>query len=130
MTTLLADAAPAARNVTSRDERRITEALRRIEAEAHEPLSLTALAQAAGLSPFHFLRQFREVTGMTPHQYVLQTRLHRAAVGLRRTREPISSIALDAGFNDLSTFNRRFRRLMGLSPGAFRGGGCANNLSC
>ena len=39
---------------------------------------------------------------------------------LRRTDEPISAIAFDAGFNDLSTFNRRFRRIMGTSPGGFR----------
>jgi AraC family transcriptional regulator len=57
---------------------------------------------------------------MTPHQFVLRTRLHRAAVRLRRTDDAISAIAFDAGFNDLSTFNRRFRRLMGLAPGAYR----------
>ena len=59
---------------------------------------------------------------MTPHQFVLRTRLHRAAVRLRRSDETISAIAFDAGFNDLSTFNRRFRRLMGASPGAYRAG--------
>ena len=60
---------------------------------------------------------------MTPHQYVLRTRLHRAAVRLRRSDETISAIAFDAGFSDLSTFNRRFRRLMGASPGAYRARG-------
>lgn len=103
-----------------RDERRISDALRRIEAQAHEPLALTDLARSAGVSPYHFLRTFRQVAGMTPHQYVLRTRLHRAAVRLRTTREPISTIAFDAGFGDLATFNRRFRRLMGCSPGAYR----------
>jgi AraC-like DNA-binding protein len=57
---------------------------------------------------------------MTPHQFVLRTRLHRAAVRLRRSDDPISVIAFDAGFNDLSTFNRRFRRVIGASPGDFR----------
>jgi len=51
---------------------------------------------------------------------VLRTRLHRAAVDLRRSNAPISTIVFDAGFNDLSTFNRRFRRLMGASPRAYR----------
>jgi AraC-like DNA-binding protein len=46
--------------------------------------------------------------------------MHRAAVRLRRTREPVSAIAFDVGFNDLSTFNRRFRRLMGHSPSQYR----------
>jgi AraC-like DNA-binding protein len=110
---------------TRRDERRISIALRRIEAEAHEPLPLAQLAGDAAMSPYHFLRTFRAVVGMTPHQYVLRTRLHRAAVRLRRTGEAISAIAFDAGFNDLSTFNRRFRRLMGASPGDYRARGAA-----
>jgi AraC-like DNA-binding protein len=78
------------------------------------------MARKAGMSPYHFLRVFRHVVGMTPHQYLLRTRLSRAAAALRRSGETISSIALEAGFEDLSTFNRRFRRLMGESPGAYR----------
>jgi AraC family transcriptional regulator len=72
------------------------------------------------MSPYHFLRVFRHVIGMTPHQYVLRTRMHRAAVQLRLSDAPVSTIAFDAGFNDLSTFNRRFRRIMGVSPTAYR----------
>jgi AraC-like DNA-binding protein len=112
--------APAARSPSPRDERRVTAALRRIEAEAQEELSLSGLAREAAMSPYHFLRSFAQVAGMTPHQFVLRTRLHWAAVRLRRSDEAISTIAFDAGFNDLSTFNRRFRRLMGASPSAFR----------
>jgi AraC-like DNA-binding protein len=103
-----------------RDERGVTRALRRIEDRAEEPLALADLAREAAMSPYHFLRTFHAVAGMTPHQYLLRTRLHRAAVRLHRSREPISTIAFDAGFNDLSTFNRRFRRLMGASPSAYR----------
>ena len=102
------------------DERRISAALHRIERDAHEPLSLADLAGAAAMSPYHFLRTFRAVVGMTPHQYILHTRLHRAAVRLRRTADSISAIAFAAGFNDLSTFNRRFARIMGASPSAYR----------
>ena len=72
------------------------------------------------MSPYHFLRTFRQVVGMTPHQFVLRTRMHRAAVRLRRSDAPVSAVAFDAGFNDLSTFNRRFRRLMGVSPSVYR----------
>ena len=129
-----------------RDERRVTAALRRIEALAQEPpqepfqgplqeplqeprqdrgtphggLGLNELASDAAMSPYHFLRTFRQVVGMTPHQFVLHTRLHRAAVRLLRSAEPISAIAFDVGFNDLSTFNNRFRRVMGASPSAYR----------
>jgi AraC family transcriptional regulator len=51
---------------------------------------------------------------------VLRTRLHRAAVQLARSDQPVAAIAFEAGFNDLSTFNRRFRRLLGSSPTAYR----------
>jgi AraC family transcriptional regulator len=109
-----------------RDERRISDAVRRIEAEEHEPsdepLSLTILARGVAMSPYHFLRTFRQVVGMTPHQFVLRTRLHRAAVRLRRSDEAVSAIAFEAGFNDLSTFNRRFRRVIGANPSAYRTG--------
>lgn len=72
------------------------------------------------MSAYHFLRTFRNLVRMTPHQYLLHVRMNRAAVRLRLSDEPISSIAYEAGFNDLSTFNRRFRRLIGASPGAYR----------
>jgi AraC-like DNA-binding protein len=102
-----------------RDERRIT-ALRRIEMHGHRPALLSDLARDAAMSPFHFLRTFRAVVGMTPHQFLLQRRLHDAATRLVDSDQPISSIAYDTGFTDLSTFNRRFRRVLGESPGAYR----------
>lgn len=109
---------------SARVERRISDAVRRIEHDEEEaslaPHSLAAMAREAAMSRFHFLRVFRQVIGMTPHQYVLRMRMHRAAVRLRHSDEPVSTIAFDAGFNDLSTFNRRFRRIMGASPSAFR----------
>ena len=116
----LAGAETVARSPSRRDQRRVTDALRRIETKAHEQLALTELAREAAMSPYHFLRTFRQLVGMTPHQFVLRTRLHRAAVRLRRSDEAISAIAFDVGFNDLSSFNRRFRRLMGSSPSAYR----------
>jgi AraC-like DNA-binding protein len=120
---LLSQTTRDSRRPTSRDERRVTAAVRWIEEHADERLSLHDLARDAGLSPYHFLRTFRQVAGMTPHQYVLRTRLHRAAVRLRRTEDAVSGIAYDAGFDDLSTFNRRFRRLMGTTPGRYRASG-------
>jgi len=78
------------------------------------------LTSPASMSPYHFLRTFNVISGVTPYQFVLTQRLRRAAVRLRRTTDPISAIAYEAGFNDLSTFNRRFRRIMGMTPGTWR----------
>jgi AraC family transcriptional regulator len=103
-----------------RDGKRISAALRHIEACAEEELSLADLARVAAMSPYHFLRTFNAIAGVTPHQYILLTRLRRVAIKLRRTADGVSDIAFAAGFNDLSTFNRRFRRIMGVSPGAYR----------
>ena len=103
-----------------RHESRVTEALRRIEAEPEEPVTLRQLAHDAAMSPYHFLRTFNVISGVTPYQFVLTQRLRRAALQLRRTTDPISAIAYEAGFNDLSTFNRRFRRIMGMTPGSWR----------
>jgi AraC-like DNA-binding protein len=103
-----------------RQERRVAEVIRRIEEEPDEPVTLLRLARDAAMSPYHFLRTFNAVSGVTPYQFVLAQRLRRAAIRLRRTTNPISAVAYEAGFNDLSTFNRRFRRIMGTTPGAWR----------
>ncbi|HEV2271412.1 MAG TPA: AraC family transcriptional regulator [Steroidobacteraceae bacterium] len=117
----LQEDSPAARRApTLRDERRVAAALHRIEAQQGVQLSVAELAAEAALSPFHFLRVFEQVVGVTPGQYMLRARLHRAAVRLRRSRDNIAAVALDCGFDDLSTFNRQFRRATGLTPGAYR----------
>ena len=105
---------------TSRDERRVAAALRRIEAQQGARLSLETLAAEATVSPYHFLRIFEQVVGVTPGQYMLSMRLRHAAVRLRRSRDAIATVALDCGFDDLSTFNRQFRRATGVPPGAYR----------
>ncbi len=105
------------------DERRVTRALRLIEARSEDALDLDALAAAAAMSRYHFLRRFRAVTGRTPHRYLLDLRLRRAASRLRRTQGRIADIAFDCGFGDLSTFNAQFRAAFGQSPLAWRRGG-------
>ncbi|MER8695146.1 AraC family transcriptional regulator [Mesorhizobium opportunistum] len=116
----VSSATPARRPPSRRDQKRVAEAVRRIELDADGPVSLSVLADEAATSPYHFLRTFRQVAGMTPYQFLLKTRLHRAAVRLRMSNDTISAIAFEAGFNDLSTFNRRFRRIMGETPGNYR----------
>jgi AraC-like DNA-binding protein len=78
------------------------------------------LAFDAGISAFHFLRTFRQVTGLTPHQYLLRTHLREAAIRLATRPERILEIALASGFDDLSNFNHAFRAEVGVSPRVYR----------
>lgn len=103
-----------------RDRKRVAAALRRIESDPAQPLSLNDLAVGAAMSPFHFLRVFEQVVGVTPAQYILRLRLRRAAVELRNSQESVAAIAAECGFSDLSTFNRQFKRVLGVTPRAFR----------
>ncbi len=119
-TRLAADAARPQPDPSHRDQQRIASILRRIERDPAVPVSIGELARGAAMSPYHFLRVFHRVTGTTPHQFILRMRLHRAAVRLRQSSQPVLDVALDAGFADLSTFNRRFRVIMGMTPSAYR----------
>jgi AraC-like DNA-binding protein len=106
--------------VKARDRRRAVEAARWIEANSHQEINLDATANQAGISPFHFLRLFAKVLGVTPHQYLVRSRLRRAARLLADEDIAVTDIAYDVGFADLSNFVRTFHRAAGLSPSAFR----------
>jgi AraC-like DNA-binding protein len=91
-----------------------------LDEHAHEPVDLEGTARAAGVSPFHFLRLFAGVLGVTPHQYVVRSRLRRAARLLTDDDRSVTDVALEAGFADLSNFVRTFHRAAGVSPGGYR----------
>jgi AraC family transcriptional regulator len=99
---------------------RVTRTVRVIEEEPALNLQLVHLAREARLSPFHYLRTFERVTGVTPHQYLLRTRLRVAATRLVTDEAKILDVALDAGFGDVSNFNRAFRAEFGVSPRFYR----------
>jgi AraC-like DNA-binding protein len=105
---------------SARDRRRAVDAALWIDEHAHEPIDLDGAARAVELSPFHFLRLFTKVLGVTPHQYVVRSRLRHAARALADDRRSITDVALDVGFGDLSNFVRTFHRAAGVSPRAFR----------
>jgi len=105
--------------VTHADRRRAVRAAMRIEAEFAIEISLVEMAREAGLSTFHFLRVFSAALGVTPHQYLVRTRLRRAAELLANGETPVTDVALQSGFADLSNFVRTFRRAAGMPPGQF-----------
>ena len=99
---------------------RVTRTVRAIERRPDASLTLGTLAREAGLSPYHFLRTFERMTGVTPHQYVLRARLREAALRLAGDASRVLDIALDCGFGDISNFNRAFRTEFGVTPREYR----------
>ena len=117
----LAGTALDAAAVSPRDQRRIAAVARHMETHSHEALDLDALAALACMSKYHFLRCFRRTLGCTPHQWLLQQRLRRAAQALCEDRDAsVAFIALNAGFGDVSTFNALFRSVLGATPSHWR----------
>lgn len=106
--------------IRAKDRRRIAQAAHWIEAHAHEEIDLAQAGREAGMSAFHFLRLFAKVIGATPHQYLIGARLRRAARLLAESEMPVTGIAFEIGFGDLSNFVRSFHRAAGMSPRAFR----------
>jgi AraC-like DNA-binding protein len=99
---------------------RITDALRAIEDNPGADHSIQNLAHAAGVGPYYFLRAFEQVTGVTPHQFVVRARLRRAADRLVSDDAPVARIAFESGFGDLSNFNHSFRAEFGVTPRQWR----------
>jgi AraC family transcriptional regulator len=105
---------------TVQNRRRAVAAALWIDAHVRQQIDLESAAREAGLSPFHFLRVFNSVLGVTPHQYLVRSRLRRAARLLLEGERPITDVAFDAGFGDLSNFVRTFHRCAGMPPRSFR----------
>jgi AraC-like DNA-binding protein len=104
----------------ARHRRRAVETALWIDAHSHQQIDLEDAASRAAISPFHFLRLFSDVLGVTPHQYLVRSRLRHAARRLADDDSPITDIAYDVGFGDLSNFVRTFHRAAGASPLKFR----------
>jgi AraC-like DNA-binding protein len=117
---LAAGTSPRAGRFTTDAEARVTRTIRTIDRHSNAPLTLNSLARDARLSPYHFLRTFERLTGVTPHQYVRRARLREAAKRLVEEEGTVLDIALDCGFGDVSNFNRAFRTEFGRSPLSFR----------
>jgi AraC family transcriptional regulator len=97
--------------------RRVTEHIR---AHLDHHLTLAQLGAVVYMSPFHFARLFRESTGLPPHRFVVRARIDHAATLLAAREPSIARISQMVGFRTPSHFSTVFRRLMGVTPRAYR----------
>ena len=86
----------------------------------HRDLKLAELAQVAGMSSFHFAREFKRTTGTTPHQYLIKLRVEQAKALLAKRDLPLIEVGLQTGFSHQSHFTRLFRRVTGTTPKSYR----------
>jgi AraC-like DNA-binding protein len=85
-----------------------------------EPLELDRITQIAGISKFHFVRVFDEITGTTPHHFLACLRMERAKALLLNSQSSITDICMEVGYTSLGSFSKTFSFLVGLSPQDFR----------
>jgi AraC family transcriptional regulator len=108
---------PARGGLPPRAFRRVREY---VLAHLTENISNIVLAECVGLSTSHFSRAFKQSSGMSPHQFVLHSRIGRVRQLLAETELPLAQIAVTVGFADQSHCSRRFRELVGITPSQFR----------
>ena len=117
---------PAAINIAPPNglsRRRVQRVRDYIEAHLSDPLTLTDIAEVAGLSPYHLSRSFKLATGMGLHRYLVLRRLNRAKDLLTNSNLRLADIARAVGFGTQAAFTARFRREVGVTPGRLRANG-------
>jgi AraC-like DNA-binding protein len=85
-----------------------------------EHLSVKYIAREVAISPYHFIRQFEAVFGMTPHQFRIQSRLDRAKLLLAMGERSVTDVCMEVGFSSLGSFSDLFTRRFGSSPSAYK----------
>lgn len=113
-------AGAAWRRVAALPAWRLKRAVDYIEAQLAEPLSLAATAASTGITRMHFAAQFKQATGLRPHEYVLRRRVERAQALLVRNHLPLVEVALAVGFQTQAHFTTVFKRMVGRPPHAWR----------
>lgn len=89
-----------------------------------QPFPMQAMARIAFISPYHFNRLFRQITGIPPSQFLYALRLEAAKRLLLTTRLSVLEVCYEVGYNSLGTFTRRFSDLLGVSPTRLRSMAC------
>jgi AraC family transcriptional regulator len=116
-----AEKIPAARYSTRIElYRRLHLARDYIHASLNQPVNLEEIARVAALSPYHFLRTFKQVFGQTPHEYLTHQRLDRARFLLASSNRSVTDICFEVGFESPGSFSTLFRRYTGMSPRSYR----------
>ena len=95
---------------------KLVRAVEYIQDQLNTDLTVSGIAQAVCLSPYHFTRLFKESTGQSPYQYVVEARVRKAKELLTTGKFTISEVAYDVGFVDQSHLTRHFKRIFGLPP--------------
>lgn len=90
-----------------------------IQSRYADPLTLSEMAQTAGLSRYHFIRVFQNATGLSPHAYLTQERVFHARDAIEQGNS-LADTALMTGFSDQSHMTRQFKSIIGTTPGRFR----------
>ena len=103
------------------DMERLKMVLQRIEQDYAQPLTVQDMADFCGCSGSHFMRWFKQMTGTSFLTYLNERRLAAAAEKLRETDDKFLIIAENAGFANLSNFNRQFKKRYGVTPRGYRG---------
>jgi len=101
-------------------EARLTRVYDYVEAHLDEPITVEAMARAAGLGPVHFARAFRNAVGMPPHRYVLEARVRRAKHALEQPQTPLAEVALACGFCHQEHLTHVFKKVVRVTPCAYR----------
>jgi AraC-like DNA-binding protein len=112
--------APTRRPTSSLPKWRLGRVVKYVTDNLSEPLRLSQLAQAAGLTRMHFAAQFRAATGMSPHEYLLRARIKHAQTMLRDPEARLVDVALAVGFQTQSHFTTTFKRYVGETPNCWR----------
>jgi AraC family transcriptional regulator len=100
--------------------RRLSRVIDYMSANLQDSIELDDLAREANLSKFHFLRVFMATAGVTPHRYLMELRMERAAQLLSSGRHTVSSVAARCGYSSTGRFTAAFRQRYGTTPGAYR----------